>query len=351
MLEAAGDLKVRTENGRIIEGVHPLSFAGQDLLDRYGLTPGPAEAGEEDALNGPPSAARKPVRTPVRIPVRIPVGARAEEPAEKPATEPRSDGTFNGAMAREVPTFTQRNEVEIMSAEPVMEPAISARNGGDPVSVSVATVTAEAADVVIGPGGARTGEDGQVSGDPREALRDLIALSGRSQAAMSRDLGKDPSFLNAILTRGRRMPPDLPDLIRALIAATASSATPGDVPNPVSETAIPEQAGAIPPEALAEVTGPAEITVQAGIDAPTSLDVSVPISSGLFDAPLAGGGERSDLIVLETPPAEPDPAVIEVIIDGVCRVRVPIGFDMEAAARLIRSVSAPFRTQPRQATA
>jgi hypothetical protein len=55
--------------------------------------------------------------------------------------------------------------------------------------------------------------------------------------------------------------------------------------------------------------------------------------------------------VLETPPAEPDPAVIEVIIDGVCRVRVPIGFDMEAAARLIRSVSAPFRTQPRQATA
>ena len=52
----------------------------------------------------------------------------------------------------------------------------------------------------------------------------------------------------------------------------------------------------------------------------------------------AGVGDASRI---EAPAREPMPpiSVLEVIIDGVCQVRVPSGFDMEAAARLIRSLA------------
>jgi len=49
----------------------------------------------------------------------------------------------------------------------------------------------------------------EMTGVPTSVIESLIAASGKSRHALSRALGKDPSYLSGVLTRGRRMPPDL----------------------------------------------------------------------------------------------------------------------------------------------
>lgn len=309
VIVAGPELTIRTGSGEVIDGIHPVSFAGADLLDRFGLTPTPPEG--EMGQHPVPQAARprvdpEAIQKAVRKPEQIAARVQTEKPNITVKTDPK--------------------ETILMSAEPDPEPAIIADAPAAPI-LAVPPVTDPA------------------ETDPRDILRGLIARSGMSQAALSRALGKDPSFLNAILTRGRRMPEDIPGRILSLIPPPSDLPAPGPVASPEPTPDPGTDATPLCASPASEVTDPV---------GPLREDLTEVsrISEGV--GPTLPEPKEGRTIVLECAPTEeetddpqPDQAeAIEVIIEGVCRLRVPRGFDMEAAARLIRSVSAPFRSAP-----
>jgi hypothetical protein len=302
VIAAGPEVSVRTESGTLVDGIHPLSFAGPDLLDRFGLTPTPLEG--ETARTVSDSKRASEVKASVKI----------EELATQPATQTASMKGEEHVATTITPNPGTQKETSRMSTEQDPEPAI-------PMDAQTASLVAEPS--ILEP--ERTA--------PREALRDLIAGSGMSQAALSRALGRDASFLNAILTRGRRMPEELPDQIRALIrseVASTADTTPAVLPASCPAETIPSE---VPQKATEEtrVTDATHEPLQT-LDHPETVGEASPDT-----------GAR--LIVLEQSPSGPESSeAMDVIIDGVCRIRVPRGFDMEAAARLIRCVSAPFRS-------
>lgn len=274
IVELEGEVTIETPDGRLITGVHPASFAGPDLLDRFGLAPEPVEGGPVEATG----AEQAP----------LPAG-----PSE-PAAEPEPDVQAGTEPQNETSRISDDKETNLMRPEPAPEP-----------DVSPAPSTPEAA-----------------ADDPRDRLRALIDRSGRSQAALSRALGKDPSFLNAILTRGRRLPEDLFDRLAPLCEPDGVAVGPVITADPPAEPAPLSAAerGGIGPDADREGTGP--LADQAGHE-------SVAAEAGI-------------ILLDPAPPAE-ESSMMEVIIEGGYRVRVPERFDMEAAARLIRSLSAGAR--------
>lgn len=275
IVELEGEVTIETPDGRLITGVHPASFAGPDLLDRFGLAPEPVEGGPVEATG----AEQAP----------LPAG-----PSE-PAAEPEPDVQAGTEPQNETSRISDDKETNLMPPEPAPEP-----------DVSPAPSTPEAA-----------------ADDPRDRLRALIDRSGRSQAALSRALGKDPSFLNAILTRGRRLPEDLFDRLAPLCEPDGGAAGTGIPADPPAEPAplSPVEAIEVAPEPAADEAEPGP----AGSD------------------PEQTGRRAERLIVLQPTPPGPEAPMMEVLLDGGCRVRVPEGFDMEAAARLIRSLTAGFR--------
>lgn len=275
IVELEGEVTIETPDGRLITGVHPASFAGPDLLDRFGLAPEPVEGGPVEATG----AEQAP----------LPAG-----PSE-PAAEPEPDVQAGTEPQNETSRISDDKETNLMRPEPAPEP-----------DVSPAPSTPEAA-----------------ADDPRDRLRALIDRSGRSQAALSRAIGKDPSFLNAILTRGRRLPEDLFDRLAPLCEPDGGAAGPGIPADPPAEPAplSPVEAIGVAPEPAADEADPR----------PTGSD------------PEQAGRQADRLIVLRPTPPGPEAPMMEVLLDGGCRVRVPEGFNMEAAARLIRSLSVGFR--------
>lgn len=275
IVEADGEVTIETPDGRLIAGVHPASFAGPDLLDRFGLTPEPVGDGPVEGTGAAPTPQ--------------PAG-----PSE-PAAEPEPEANAGTEPQSEMSIISDDKETNLMSPEPAPEPDISPA----PSKTDAAT------------------------DEPRERLRALIDRSGRSQAALSRALGKDPSFLNAILTRGRRLPEDLFDRLAPLCEPDGGGAGPGIPADPPAEPAplSPVEAIKVAPEPAADEAEPGP----AGSD------------------PEQAGRRADRLIVLQPTPPGPEAPMMEVLLDGGCRVRVPEGFDMEAAARLIRSLTAGFR--------
>jgi len=312
VISSGPEITVRTESGNVIEGIHPVSFAGPDLLDRFGLTPTPLE-GETARTTSALTAASSGKALP-----------RTGKPATQPAIQPEPVRGEDHAATIITPDPEVQKETPIMSGEPDSEPAI-------PVEVSTAAIVS----VLLVCEPERT--------DPRDALRDLVAASGVSQAALSRALGRDTSFLSGILTRGRRMPEELPDQIRAL-TRSAGADTP-ELGAPDIAQLAPDVIDMGEPAPLqAEQEIPVEICMAAICD-----EEPVRISARHEVREEATQEVTGRLIVLEQPPSGADTQgadAMEVIIEGVCRVRVPRGFDMEAAARLIRLVSAPFRSAP-----
>jgi hypothetical protein len=273
IIETDGEVTIETPDGRLITGVHPASFAGPDLLDRFGLAPEPVEGGPVEATG----AEQAP----------LPAG-----PSE-PAAEPEPDVQAGTEPQNETSRISDDKETNLMRPEPAPEP-----------DVSPAPSTPEAA-----------------ADDPRDRLRALIDRSGRSQAALSRALGKDPSFLNAILTRGRRLPEDLFDRLAPLCEPDGGAVGPGITADPPAEPApLTAERGRFGPDSDQGGTGP--VADQAG--------------------PEAGAAEAGIILLDPAPPAE-ESCMMEVLIEGGYRVRVPERFDMEAAARLIRSLSAGAR--------
>lgn len=254
-------LTVRTGTGALIEGVHPVSFAGPDLLDRFGLTP------ETDPSDG------------------------AVPPREEPATEPEPVASQDGSAPEEDRTNSVVKETLTAPDEPDAEPAT------------------ESPEESVSQGDAGAAED------PRSLVRDLVEGSGRSLSSLSRALGKDPSFLHGILKRGRGVPEDLVDRLTRVLAET------GGADRPPAPRATEE----------AEPTDPAP---ENGVGE----EVSGEAARAEADTPEARAEDR--VILLRPTPPGPEAEMMEVVIEGVCRVRVPAGYDMEAAARLIRSVSA-----------
>ena len=272
IVEADGEVTIETPDGRLIAGVHPASFAGPDLLDRFGLSPEPpvGVAAVPTSGGAPTGLTGEPPR-----PADLVEPAKAPEP--DPVTPPRAELEY--AMIPEL------KETILMKPDAAPEPDLS------PVTAGLET-------------------------DRRDRLRALIARSGRSQADLSREIGKDPSFLSAILTRGRRMPEDLFDRLAPLCHATGGSPARQVSAPPSAEAPVPQG-----PEEGAEATGPFSKMPDAGLTWPVGDQV---------------------LVLRPTPPG-PDAPMIEVLLGGGCRVRVPEGFDMEAAARLIRSLSVWLR--------
>lgn len=280
IIELESEVTIETPDGRLITGVHPASFAGPDLLDRFGLTPEPlgGATGPEEVIATTPTGP----------------DPHPASPSE-PAIEPEPDTRTETALQEETSSISERKETNLMPSEPALEPDIS------PVP-STPDAAAE---------------------DPRDRLRALIDRSGRSQAALSRAIGKDPSFLNAILTRGRRLPEDLFDRLAPLCEPDGGAAGPGIPADPPAEPAplSPVEAIGVAPEPAADEADPR----------PTGSD------------PEQAGRQADRLIVLRPTPPGPEAPMMEVLLDGGCRVRVPEGFNMEAAARLIRSLSVGFR--------
>lgn len=279
-------LTLRTEKGELIEAVHPISLASPELLDRFGLTPAP-----EEAENAPSDPAAEPATT-------------------APHPNPETGETLMKSVVEE--TLAAREE-----------PAKDADVRADP-----APDTGDASEAGSDPAPA------EHDLDPREVVRELVSRSGRSQAALSRALGKDPAYLNAILKRGRRVPEDLiyrltPLCLGEEAQATAPEPGPKEVAAPVTPPLETAQAS---PEASAEL-----VTAK---DAPEPRTAATEPQT---TSPDPNASDRADLFRLlgAERGADPSPSeTMEVVIDGVCRVRVPAGFDMEAAARLIRAVSA-----------
>jgi hypothetical protein len=304
------EVTVRTGSGAVIEGIHPASFAGPELLDRFGLTPTAPDEETED-------------RPAVKI-------ERAPATVQAPRQAARKPDTIPDPAVGKIPDSsdkTEDKETNLMSAEPdILTDAPTTSRLKGPAEPAI--------------GGT----------DSRDVLRDLISRSGMSQAALSRALGKDPSFLNAILNRGRRMPDDVPDRILALISAGTPCG-----PDPVSQDPVLEPRPNSDPGPLPSCDPGSDAAPAYASQESEATDFAPPQT----DDPNGGAGapgqpaptssetapDRTIVLECSSSSPEPDhPEVIEVIIEGVCRLRVPHGFDMEAAARLIRSVSAPFRS-------
>lgn len=295
ILKVGAEITVATPDGRIIEGVQPVSFAGPEVLDRFGLTPEgltmPAEPSYEED---------RPLRSETDIKADITPRQVNDEIIKKD-------------------DITMSCETKLMRDDPESEPVIKAD----------ATAVSEIA---------RSETERTLPRVPRELVERLVSGSGLSRSALSRALGRDPAFLSGVLSRGRRMPPELlGPLARAcgadpvLILAEAGIRTdqpPSDLP-----TGSPEGA-----EELLK-TSSAVVISDAG---PETVQVSDPeIGTGTDDGP-----EPLEILDEISPPvkgAARGRAVLEVIIDGALRVRVPSGFDMEAAARLIRSLTGTRR--------
>lgn len=273
ILKSGRHLTIRTGKGVEIAGVHPISFAGADLLDRFGLTP------EPDPSEGA-------IRTP-------------EEPAMKADTNTPDPGPEDEETAPK--SVVKENLTS--PAQPDAEPATET----DEKASSRADATAPQ--------------------DPRARVRDLVERSGRSHSSLSRALGKDPSFLHGILKRGRRVPEDLFDRLTCILTDDeGAERTPAPDQEPSART-TPEDPVKECSEAL-HIAEPEDLADETAEEAETG-----------EPAPTNPPREGRVFVLKPSPPG-PDSEMMEVVIDGVCRVRVPAGFDMDAAARLIRSVSA-----------
>lgn len=275
-------MTVRTENGKLIEGVHPLSVAAADLLDAFGLIPEPSPEGAGSSPSEPDTEAA----------IRV----KDEEPDTSETVRKTDRATLEGRPETPDKEADTQTSQETMTEMPdVPEPV-----------------------VVIGP-----------EPDPRALLLQIVERSGRSQAALSRALGKDPAYLNAILKRGRRVPEGLVERLSLLCAAEPEPAW--------QDAAVKREPGGkagsepVPVEPIAEPPAP--------LDPVGSVSAS---AAPLTPTPNSSVINRSEILRFPTPTPQgsaPRSDLMEVIIDGVCRVRVPAGFDMEAAARLIRAVS------------
>mgnify|MGYP001773844472 CR=1 FL=1 len=276
VLKAGPHLTIRTEKGVLIEDVHPVCFAGPDLLDRFGLTPEPDPSGAV-------------IRTP---------GGPEIEPALKADTNASDPGPES---EKTVPKSVVKDNLTA-PAQPDAEPA---------------TETEEEAS---------SRADATAHQDPRARVRDLVARSGRSQASLSRALGKDPSFLHGIIKRGRGVPEDLLcRLTRILTDDEGAERAPAPRPEP-TVPAAPED----PAQKRSEAPHVAE---------PEDLVDETAEEAAAGEPAPENPRQEGRIFVLQPSPPGPEAEMMEVVIDGVCRVRVPAGFDMEAAARLIRSVS------------
>lgn len=292
ILSTGPEVSVRIADGRVVEGVQAVSFAGPEVLDLFGLTPeGIAPLAEPAISTGadliPDVTARE--AEPIVIPIETDV------------------------MENQDTTMTC--EAKLISVDPEPEAAVLP-------------------DPEMGIGEATSGPARTLPRVSRELVERLVAGSGLSRNALSRALGRDPAFLSAVLTRGRRMPPELLEPL-----ARACGVDPAPV---LAEAGI--DASQTDVEARRQAPPAHE-----GVQDEASTVAFTEVGSG--DAPVVvtetdtGREEGSELIqgIGETEAAFPGQkrtrAVLEVIIDGVLRIRIPSGFDMEAAARLIRSLT------------
>jgi hypothetical protein len=291
ILSTGPEISVRLRDGRVLEGVQAVSFAGPEVLDLFGLTPGGVAPPEE------PQAA-------------LPADAHPHEADSEP--DMIRMNTENEILQKDHETMTC--ETKLMSSDPEPEPAVLP----DPERGTI---------------GSPSDPTRTLPRVSRGLVERLVAGSGLSRNALSRALGRDPAFLSGVLTRGRRMPPELLEpLARAC--------------------------GADPVEILAEagldMNQPGVETQTQALKAPESVPDEAPVAAltrvaageeAVVETETTGAEEGSDLIegiggAAATPPGQKRTrAVLEVIIDGVLRIRIPSGFDMEAAARLIRSLT------------
>lgn len=298
ILTAGAEVSIRTRDGQIIDGVHPVSFAGADLLDRFGLSP------LQDGAD--PEPTREPDIT-------------------SPDTEPAKGNSVMRSRAPANPSGRSKPEAE-PAPEPVGSAPQHARGGPEAPPRS--------------PGGGS-------GGVPHELIRDLVRRSGRSMAALSRALGKDTSFLSGVLTRGRRMPQEMLEPFTRLCEGPLSPAAEKH-PRPTPPVEVTRKVSRETDGQAIHETAPTSEGPIATDPAPlgTAPDLACIILEPLLPETARAGRGPAQRRASAGPVVSPQPAerhtaaaMIEVIIEGVCRVRVPAGFDMEAAARLIRSVS------------
>lgn len=252
IVEADGEVTIETPDGRLIAGVHPASFAGPDLLDRFGLSP-----------ESPEEAAAAAVTAPGGGPTGLTGASPPSSALAEPAREPEPDPVTPTRSAPDSTMIKKLKETILMRPEPAPEPDLS------PVTAEPET-------------------------EPRDRLRALIARSGRSQSDLSRAIGKDPSFLSAILTWGRRMPEDLFDRLAPLCDVTGKTRAPAE--------------GDGPAEAAQAVDAPEE-----GPGAPGRSP------EGVISGLTWPFGDQT-LVLRPTPPG-PDAPMMEVLLDGGRRVR------------------------------
>jgi hypothetical protein len=290
ILSTGTEISVRTADGRVLDGVQTVSFAGPEVLDLFGLTPEGTEPAPTSVTQGK----------------TIPEGPIMEtEPAMNAEATPGNEPTKIQEMTEKAMTC----DTNLTPPEPAIEP--------EPAAPEIRPIRGE-----------RT-----LPRAPAELVERLVSGSGLSRNALSRAIGRDPAFLSGVLCRGRRMPPEL-------LAPLALAC------------------GADPERVLAEAglagAGPAEMTAGAQDTAETHAAVQTPDPVPTMALERTGsepeGVNALPLLVPEPPLPAPDAeegardrpgtrAVLEVIVNGVLRVRIPSGFDMEAAARLIRALT------------
>jgi len=274
VLKAGRHLTIRTGKGSEIDGVHPVSFAGPDLLDLFGLRPEPDPSGA----------------------MIRPLGELEIEPAIKADTKASDPGPES---EENVPISVVKENLTA-PAEPDADPATETE--------------------------ASSRTDATPSEDPRDRVRDLVSRSGRSHASLSRALGKDPSFLHGIIKRGRGVPEDLLYQLTRILT---------DDENAERTTALD-----LGPPARAAPDVPVQERSEAPHVAEPEDLVDDTAEQAVAGEPAPENPPQEDRIfVLQPTPPGPDAQMVEVVIDGVCRLRVPSGFNMDAAARLIRSIS------------
>jgi len=305
ILSTGTEISVRTADGRVLDGVQTVSFAGPEVLDLFGLTPEgaePAPASEIRAMSVPEAPA---------------MGTQPVEHVQ-PATEadPAPPKALNENQNTAYETMTC--DTNLTNREPDIKPEIAA-----PV-------------VPEGRPGAAARILPRV---PADLVERLVSGSGRSRNALSRAIGRDPAFLSGVLGRGRRMPPEL--------LAPLALACGADPERVLAEAGITD--AGLADAGLAEMTTVAQETTGEPVPAAVQTPDPVPMVAmgGTGFAP-----EGMNALPLLVPEPDPTPeaeegarerpgtrAVLEVIVNGVLRVRIPSGFDMEAAARLIRALT------------
>lgn len=312
IVTAGREVTIRTRAGRVIEGVHPVSFASAEILDQFGLAPDVGKTAVGQLT--PPLVTKDDKAKPLR--------AASPEPAitlTTPLSDETSEDTTHIMKTTLPPKETPIPEADTQPASVDDEKNEESENipaSTSPTPVAIADMLTPLSEEVA-----------PDEASKRELINRLIERSGQSRAAISRAIGKDPSFLSGILTRGRRMPSELlPPLARAcgvdpldaesegLIVATENGE--------VADSTLPDMSG---PDIIAQG---ADLMVEArqASDADEAVDPEMGILPTVDAPSVVHGGQSAGS------------ATIEVIIEGVCRVYIPDGFDMDAAARLIRSV-------------